>query len=251
MKTMKIFNLLRTVSIALIAGYISMFSTITQAGDIAGSVHDFSDGAYADGTLYTWNTNNELCTVCHTPHASDNSISVAPLWDRTLTALSYKLYDTSTTFDGVATIVQPNGISKLCLSCHDGSIALDSFGGVVGTGDTVVAAGASRNIGGDTDAAGNLNSLNNDHPISFTYTEDTVDPGMWPSSKLDVVIGDTATRSKTGTLAQMMLTDNAGVLTVECTSCHDVHNNYVGTDNLSLLKINMSGSVLCLTCHNK
>lgn len=249
MKRMNIIKFLRVGGIALATGYFSMFSGFAQAGDIVGSVHDFSDGVYEDLTAYAWNTNDELCTVCHTPHAADTTVSVAPLWDRTLTTTTYDLYDTSTTFDGVATIAQPNGISKLCLSCHDGSIALDSFGGVVGTGDTVADMnGGSRNIGED-DGAGN-GFLNNDHPVSFEYTEDTVDPGMFASSTLGITIGD-GVRSKTGTLAEMMLTNDGGTLTVECTSCHDVHNNYVGTDGTRLLKINLSGSALCLTCHNK
>jgi len=35
---------------------------------------------------------------------------------------------------------------------------------------------------------------------------------------------------------------------VECSSCHDVHN---GTGFGALLKVDNAGSQLCLTCHTK
>ncbi len=88
------------------------------------SKHDF--------TLSGWNTAGEICNVCHTPHEGDMSLD-APLWDHELTTVvTYGLYSSGTLTE---TAGQPtSGVSKLCLSCHDGTIAVDAFGGAGGTG---------------------------------------------------------------------------------------------------------------------
>ena len=124
MKRMNIIKLLRVGSIALATGYFSMFSGVAQAGNIANSVHDFSsNGSYTDGTAYSWNTAAELCTVCHTPHASDTSVTAAPLWTHDTTAQTYVTYSSNTLdANGGAALAQPSGVSQLCLSCHDGSV---------------------------------------------------------------------------------------------------------------------------------
>jgi len=242
MKTMNTIRLLKTVSICLITGYFSIFST-AQAGTIKNSVHDFSSGTYVNGTTYTWNTTGEICVVCHTPHASDETVALAPLWNHEVTASTFTMYDSGTSspsFDGTTEAVT-NGVSVLCLSCHDGSVAIDSFGGATG-GDLIGATGASRNIGESVATVGNLK---NDHPISFVYTESATDSGMFDSTTA-VTIGS-GTRTNTGTIASEMLSGGK----VQCTSCHDVHNNYVNAENHKLLKISMTASALCLTCHNK
>ncbi len=187
-------------------------------GQIANSGHDFSGNTWA---------NNEICIVCHTPH-NGTATANAPLWNRELSSVgSYTLYS-SPTFDAAASVVDPVGASisnsRLCLSCHDGTVALENFGGTT-TGTTVVT--GSANIGTD---------ISNDHPISFTYDAAlaTTDGGLY----------DPTTRpALSGTISSTMLF--AGQL--ECASCHDVHDNTNG----SFLRMSNSGSALCLTCHNK
>ncbi|MCF6248770.1 MAG: cytochrome C, partial [Desulfobacula sp.] len=99
----------------LIIGSAVMLCTSAWAG-ITGSAHDFSGAT-------TWNSSGEICITCHTPHNAD--INEQPLWNHTVTAASYTLY-TSGTLDSVAG--QPAGTSKRCLSGHDGTGALDSYG---------------------------------------------------------------------------------------------------------------------------
>ena len=54
-----------------------------------------------------------------------------PLWNHKVTTATYTLYSSPTL---KATLSQPTHYgSKLCLSCHDGTVALDSFGGNTGT----------------------------------------------------------------------------------------------------------------------
>ncbi|MEI7725568.1 MAG: cytochrome c3 family protein [Bacteroidota bacterium] len=209
---MKKLNLLLTV-IAML-----MFAPFINAQTIVGSAHDFS--------TQTWNTSGEICKVCHTPHNADITVLNAPLWNHQLSAFaSYTVYSSATMN---ATVGQPDGSSKLCLSCHDGTVALQNFGGV--TNGTTYMTGP--NLVGT--------NLGNDHPVSFTYDAAlaTADPGLFnPTTHLSGL---------GGTITNDLLI--AGKL--QCSSCHDVHNNAAGTPPSLLVKSN-AASALCLTCHNK
>jgi len=179
---------------------------------IAGSEHDFSDAtSFGDG---------EICKACHTPHKADTTVTVAPLWNHEVTGSTFTLY-TSGTLN--ASMGQPDGVSKLCLSCHDGTTALDSFGGATGS---VMMTGDAK-LGTD---------LANDHPISFTYDAAlvTADGGLNAT---------TANSGLGGTIGDDMLKSGK----VQCSSCHDAHDN---TNAPFLVKAN-TASALCLTCHNK
>lgn len=201
------------------------FSGFASAGSINGTAHDFTAQAWSGG---------QICVACHTPHGGNTSISTAPLWNHAVTSATYTVYSTPTL---TATVGQPDGVSKLCLSCHDGTVALDSFGGA--TGGTLMT--GSKAVG-----AASTGSLANDHPISFTYDDilSTADGALFPPSTTNVTIGATG-KQKTGTIANTILF--AGK--VQCASCHDVHNTF--TDAGKLLRVSMTGSKLCLTCHNK
>lgn len=203
-----------------------IFSGFASAGSIVGTVHDFTTKAWSGG---------QICVACHTPHGANTSVSTAPLWNHTITTATYTVYSNTSTLN--ATVGQPDGTSKLCLSCHDGTVALDSFGG--GASSTTFMTGTKAVA---ADSAG----LSNDHPISFTF-DDTLaatDGALYPPSSTNVTIG-AAGRQKTGTIANTMLFSGK----VQCASCHDVHNTF--TDGAKLLRISLTGSKLCLTCHNK
>lgn len=189
---------------------------VASNAQIAASAHDFSTSG--------WNASGEICIVCHTPHNADISVTDAPLWNHETTAVvAYQLY-TSATFDAVPG--QPDGASKLCLSCHDGTVAIDNFGG------------ASPNTTFMPGTADLTTDLRDDHPISFTYdaalaapaTEELFDPTAAPSGLGGTIDDDLLFSSK-----------------VECASCHDVHNAGFS----SLLRMSNAGSALCLTCHDK
>ena len=59
-----------------------------------------------------------VCIFCHTPH---NARPTRSLWNRELPGITYRLYESSTL---KAQVTQPTGSSRLCLSCHDGILAL-------------------------------------------------------------------------------------------------------------------------------
>lgn len=127
-------------------------------------------------------TNNRVCAFCHTPHHAKNTSEMGgsdygPLWSHNLSTMSYTVYD-SPTFNGEAVMAADPllGPSRLCMSCHDGSIAIDQHYGMAGT--TIRADGDSWD---GIDVAGG-GDLTNDHPIGFNYVAvqggESVTPGV-------------------------------------------------------------------------
>jgi predicted CXXCH cytochrome family protein len=188
---------------------VIMLMSLSVYADIAGTKHNFSS--------QTWSgAGGQICKPCHTPHNSLTTVSDAPLWNHTLTTATFTLYSSSTLN---ATMGQPNNQSKLCLSCHDGTVALDSFGGTAG--GTFMA--GSANLGVD---------LSNDHPVSFVY-----------NSALATADGELYDPASTPSVNALLYSGR-----MECSSCHDPHGK---TGVSKLLRVSNSGSALCLTCHRK
>ncbi|MDA3788882.1 MAG: cytochrome c3 family protein [Desulfobacula sp.] len=211
---------MKKLFLLMIAGSILLFFSSAWAG-IAGTAHDFS----GDG----WNASGEICIVCHTPHNA--STTEQPLWNHEVTGATFTVY-TSNTLD--AAPGQPAGTSKLCLSCHDGTVALDSYGGGPGTSSSGMITG-SELIG---------TTLANDHPISFVYNDAlaTSDGGLHPpTTTLSGMAGG-------GFIEGDFLFGATALATLECSSCHDVHDAAILPD---LLRKTNTASALCLTCHAK
>ncbi len=173
---------------------------------IEGSKHDFSRLGLGQG---------ELCLPCHTPH--DAAVPQAgALWDHQESQnRSIKLFQGRPGQAGPGTL--------MCLSCHDGSTAVDAFGGRTGH---VRIHEFSRELRSLIGAHGDLSS---DHPVGIPYPEH-----------------DRTYRSRAEVEADGLVTLPNGQ--VECTSCHDVHNHF-GHEKM-LVKSN-ERSALCLTCHRK
>jgi predicted CXXCH cytochrome family protein len=190
------------------------------AGTIVGSAHDFAGQAWSGG---------QICVACHAPH-NTAVIADAPLWNHTSSAATYTVYASSTM---TATVGQPGATSKLCLSCHDGTIAVNSFGGTTGT--TLLT--GTKNLG---------TALTNDHPIGFTYDAALVAADGALNAITNAVTIGSGTKTKVGTIASNLL--YAGKM--ECASCHDVHNTFTATTG-KLAKVSMASSALCTTCHAK
>jgi len=203
--------------VATVALVLSLALTRSSTATIQNSAHDFS----------SLDPNQQLCIFCHTTHGADTSVNDAPLWNHEVTQKQYTLYN-SPTMD--ATTSQPQGVSRLCLSCHDGTVAVDSYGGQSGA---IFLSGPVA-IGAD--------ELNNDHPIAFIYDDvlAQTDGELHPPSSTDSGLGST--------IANDLLFNGS----LECGSCHDVHNGPAAAAvNDHLLMISRVQSQLCLTCHNK
>jgi predicted CXXCH cytochrome family protein len=160
---------------------------------------------------------SQVCIFCHTPHDASGE---APLWNRSASASTYLTYASST---ALAAPGQPSGASKLCLSCHDGTIALGMVRSpataIPMAGSATLPAGASR-LGTD---------LSDDHPVSFAFDQ------ALSSRKGDLV--------NPSLLTGAVRLDQAGNL--QCTSCHDAHDDRYG----KFLVVQNGSSALCLTCH--
>lgn len=120
------------------------------------------------------------------------------------------------------------------MGCHDGTVALDAFGGSTGTPGIII--NSSANIGTD---------LSNDHPIgSRAVYPTTTSTSFNPQNSSHQIV------SAAGTLRLYPWVDTAGSTqyVVGCKTCHDPHNrgNYG-----HMLRFSNQSSQLCLTCHIK
>lgn len=199
-----------------------------QAQGLRNSHHDFSTAAWSG---------NHLCKPCHTPHHANNSGGAEPLWNHQLTAASFTLYS-SPTLDAVPE--QPGGKSKLCLSCHDGTVAYDNHSGIT-TGTRYVTFGNISTI------------LRDDHPIAIRYDASLAaqDRHLYDPETTMSGLGGTISEDllENGYLECTSCHDvHIGRNTQGCTGCHTVHGSGPNTGTLSLWITNLN-STLCLTCH--
>jgi hypothetical protein len=228
-------------TIAVVTALVVVVQNVAQAG-IVGSKHDFTAAGWS---------NHQICLPCHTPHNaivkdSAGAAIAAPLWNHTLAANgSYQLY-----YDASGSIVRGSvdQNSLLCLSCHDGTIALDSFGGGA-SGNVMTPIGLPMPGQAITGKALIGTDLTNDHPIG--------EAAVWPSPTPSYMV-DPSLRAAAGTMPLRKLSD--GRLSVGCSSCHEPHNRKNTTHMLWVENAgpattvdgrNVSGSVLCMNCHIK
>jgi predicted CXXCH cytochrome family protein len=217
--------------VVLVCALLALSSPgIAAPGHVIASRHNLSTGG--TGTVRA-TLETQVCVFCHTPH---NANPAPQLWNhqtnaaQTYTAYGSSSFDSGTlpgtfnTFSG-RSAGQPTGSSRLCLSCHDGTIAL---GATLNNG-TILLSGTA---GGFVPVSSNLGTdLSNDHPVSFARaTGDT--------QVRDPLPGD-AVHLETGT----------GF--VQCVSCHDPHlENADPTVRKFLVKGN-ARSAVCTSCHQK
>ena len=180
--------------------------------DIARTVHNLTPEG--TGTMKE-TVKTGLCVFCHTPH---NGSPVRSMWNKDLPGITYQLYASSTLR---ATLKQPTGSSRLCLSCHDGFVAMGNL--------KVPPRGETLKLGPMTGTNVLGTDLSDDHPVSFTY--DAALAAAHPG------IVDPASLPKTLPL------DRKGEL--QCTTCHNAHESkrakFLRMDNLS--------GALCQACH--
>ena len=235
-----------------------------RTSDVRNTLHNLSSSnPFVGATKAT--TENEVCVFCHTPHGADTgALAEKPLWNKTLVAKTYVVY-TSKSLDAETilntSLQQPLGSSKLCLSCHDGAMALGSVrvlrGGTTSTAITMTGTGTggimpdgsgkttgyTRNIGGGSLAQTTGFDLTNDHPISVTYdaTLAARDGELRvpnASQNSTIVVGSThplfgkraAGQGAARPVLPLEPTGASSAGQVQCTTCHDPHIKGSGAD---------------------
>ncbi len=237
-----------------------------RVSDIAATKHNLS--ASGPGPVKAV-SESQICVFCHTPHGAETAPG-APLWNRQLSGELYSTYSSSSIQANVLELAAgPGGTSKLCLSCHDGALAIGAVNVVNGQTNSVIdmqgtgAGGAmAPGEGAQTGFTRNLGvDLTNDHPISFTYDSalasadgELRDPAVPPASNY---IGAHGEKGIAVPLEQGE---------VECASCHDPHIREEPDPGYSIkfLRLNRfqatlptggafneSGDIVCLACHDK
>lgn len=267
-------HLRAVASVLLVAAGMLGVQSASAAG-IADTKHNLGSGGTG---VNKFSGTGEICVFCHTPHGADTSASV-PLWNRVLGApASYTTYNSlgTSSLDGATAPV--GSVSLACLSCHDGTQAMNVMINQPGSGkiDATFAAGTWS---GANQTAGAIKAgliteigvdLKNDHPIGIQYGggpasgeatlatyafKDTdfnatssatinTQPVWW----VDTTTGGSSARQKTD---MQLYTRTSGLTNpqpfVECASCHDPHTSA----NPTFLRISNTGSAVCLACHIK
>lgn len=234
-----------------------------RQSDVKNTKHNLSTSGATGNTKS--NSETQICVFCHTPHGA-NATAVAPLWNRkvggasntsTSYAATYTPYNSESLDARMASVQsgwtgQPLGSSKLCLSCHDGTIALGNVinapGSGLGTAIEVSGATTTTMPAGTEGYTRNLGqNLANDHPISVTYTSTLTtqdgelrSPGSMPmvNSNHPLVgvrsagqgsgisnLARTGGVGSTRPVLPLEVTTGGGGGTgqVQCTTCHDPH----------------------------
>lgn len=115
----------------------------TNQGGVTNTRHNMMQSTqetFAGASMNPYrNSYGEVCVYCHTPHGANTS-AAAPLWNRLLPTTTYTTYDQLNTSTLTQTVSQPGAASLPCLSCHDGSQAVDAIINMPGSGQYDAAA---------------------------------------------------------------------------------------------------------------
>lgn len=264
----------------------------SPVSDIANTRHNFSATVPpADIERRAFATSeSQICAFCHTPHGATPEQN-APLWNRQLSQATYITFDSDSLDASVergGDLGQPSGRSKLCLSCHDGTIALGAVnvlnreqpnaeGRTVPftTEGSTPAGTIPQGHGTQTGFTRYLGvDLSNDHPISFTFDSaqaardgELFDPVTvpWLGERTRRIDGESQPPLPRGHYLPLERDANGAGPKVECITCHDPHvRSQVPGENIKFLRVNRlqqqppvqgqfdpQRDIICLGCHDK
>jgi predicted CXXCH cytochrome family protein len=200
----------------------------------------------------------EVCIFCHIPH---NALPAVPLWNHTVSSSAYTMYKSDYLSRSGYDIPTELGVSpsspgyrsRLCLSCHDGTVAI---GGIYIMKGEILTSPIEMMSGVTTMPSGTGNigtNLTNDHPVAIKYENKTINFG---SGSRTMELNAVAPAINPKPYIGVKLYDGTGVGGsvkgyVECTSCHDPHTEspkfLVRNDS------NLAESIknICSACHDK
>ncbi|NOZ83651.1 MAG: cytochrome C [Epsilonproteobacteria bacterium] len=232
-----------------------IYQPYSYGGSIVNTVHNLS--VSGPGTIKA-TSETRICVFCHIPHDAQPGV---PLWNRSMPVSTYQMYDshylTQANYPiptGLGSSVgTPGSLSRQCLSCHDGTVAIGSvylLNGTIMGSNQIAMQGVNLNGTMPSTAAGYIGTnLAIHHPVGIEYD---------PSVTIGFGSAGSGTNPRTIELknplptAPIKLYSYSGKNYVECESCHDPHiENYdflrvtAGANNAD--KVNTT----CISCHNK
>lgn len=177
----------------------------------------------------------QICVFCHTPHNADPA---QPLWNHQLSAVqTYRTYWSNTLqayTEAESHAWTVDGYSKLCLSCHDGTIALgaimnrankynESRSENILMEPSSCIDGSGRLIDGGPECTGYLGTnLSGGHPISVVLDQALI------AKRNDPSLGLSHIKLPDDVHVKLYPSPAHGCFSrcaVQCTSCHDPHSN--------------------------
>jgi predicted CXXCH cytochrome family protein len=185
----------------------------------------------------------QVCIACHTPHFSetDGGEAVNYLWNHELSAGGWTLHEDA----DPASVM--SSASRLCLSCHDGTVAIDAFG-VPETADSTGQKPKSGTVFVPFTARLGTD-LTNHHPVGVDYPlgnsryeQPAISDPTDPDFSVDFSV--TSTDATLSDPVGASLHDGK----VQCDSCHFAHGSRA-SDTRMFLRVDNSQSKLCSQCH--
>lgn len=255
------------LSVILLSFAVLLGASGSVIASVMNSKHNLS--ASGPGPVHA-TSETQICVFCHTPHGANQSAG-APLWNHALSNATYTPYY-SLSMEANPVPGPPGASSKVCLSCHDGTLAVGTVGVLNGKTSVAIAMSGTGTNGVMPDGSGattgytrNLGiDLSNDHPISFNY--DTTLGGVGGTNGelrappvmdgATTVVGNRTTSVKNPTFP---LEGNQ----VQCITCHDPHistsvsRKFLRGNSLQKLQAPTGGlymasnDIMCIACHDK
>jgi hypothetical protein len=243
------------VAISLLASIVNTRHNLSISNTVAPL--DVND------TIIKASTETEICVFCHVPHSA-RPVG-APLWNRSMPTTDYVMYESDylrrmeypiATSLGVDNDT-PGALSRQCLSCHDGTIAVGAVHklryNVLTTPIDMVGVDGSGMIP-DTAAGFIGTNLTKHHPVGIVF-DDTKSYTFNDGSTRDMELVYDATSA----IKLFEYPSEPGKKYVECSSCHDPHKEGSNTklESNKFLRVDSEGSLgknfykTCISCHSK
>ena len=213
----------KVLALVAVAAIMATAGTALAAKSIVGTKHDLSS---TGGSSFAAGSGTQICIYCHTPH---NAVKSIPLWNRYNSPATYVLYSGV----GMTSISNKSGLesdstSLFCMSCHDGSLMAGAMVANKPKSGEPMAAGRmgttnKANLVAGSGAATTYD-LSTTHPINFAVgaTDTALDLWVGTGSKM----GNAASISGKTDFPLFKTTGRgAGNRSLECGSCHAVHDN--------------------------
>lgn len=236
--------------------FFTLFLHSSLSATIMNTKHNLSTSNIS-GTIKA-QSEKEVCVFCHIPHQSRPVGK--PLWNRSMPASAYTMYNSDylkrLSYPGVATDLgsandTPGALSRQCLSCHDGTVAVGAVYKLrrdfMGTNLVAMDGVDGSGMIPTTEAGFIGQDLTIHHPIGIEYDST---PTIAFDTGTRTMELRTATDVETNT--QVKLYDYAGKKYVECSSCHDPHkenDKFLHVDTGANHGQNIFNT--CTSCHTK